>query len=241
MRSKILAVACSTLLALNLAYAQTDQAADEAESSQPVTISLEKLAAEADLIALAQVKDTDYEYTRDFPSGGSAYLRILIPYKVPNPMDMIQLYEEGLHESECYFQNPTVFEEGRRYMVFLKQDPAKADRFRGLSSGCAIEVLVTDSNYYAVRYPVTGFELSDDLSEFISQYEFADSYALVETDELPPDQRDMLLEDGYLADHEDMLTYTSGIDLSVFRKLLGPAAVMEDRHARNIPQTPESD
>ena len=99
-----------------------------ASGSQPTTsgevqirtgISLSKLSRKADIVALAQVKDTDYVYTRSFPSEGSAFLKILIAYKPNQPSEeIIEVYETGLHANECYFENPTVFADGRRYLFF---------------------------------------------------------------------------------------------------------------------------
>ena len=47
----------------------------------PEAVSLTDLAARSDLVALAQVRDTDYRRQREIPVSGSAYLRVLIPYK----------------------------------------------------------------------------------------------------------------------------------------------------------------
>ncbi len=104
-----------------------------AQDERPVPpISLADLGAKAEVIVLAQVKDTDYFYRRGYPVSGSAYLKILIPYKIDKAMEIIEIHERGLHENECYFSNPTVFEEGRRYLLFLKRDPDRPERYRGL-------------------------------------------------------------------------------------------------------------
>ena len=95
------------------------QAKDDLTTSP---VSLAELAQKADAIMLAQVRDTDYFYRHEYPVNGSAYLKVLIPYKLDQPADIIEIHEQGLHENECYFPNPTVFEEGRRYLLFLKKD-----------------------------------------------------------------------------------------------------------------------
>ncbi len=123
---------------------------DEDRITAPVSLS--ELAEKADLVAVAQVKDTDYVYTRSFPSEGSAYLKILIAYKLkPETGEIIEVYEKGLHPNECYFENPTVFEEGRRYLVFFRLDPEDPGIYRGLAQGCALEILVTEDNRYALK------------------------------------------------------------------------------------------
>ena len=167
MRSKILVLG-SLLIFSTLTYAL--------EKTTPVSLSA--LAAEADLVAVAQVKDTDYVYTRSFPSEGSAFLRILIAYKQNNAdEEIIEIYEKGLHPNECYFENPTVLEEGRRYLVFFRLDPDDPENYRGLAEGCALEILVTGNNGYALKYPIKGIDLTDDLDKLAIKYDFRDNYA----------------------------------------------------------------
>ncbi len=218
-----------------------------AQDEQPVPpISLADLGAKAEVIVLAQVKDTDYFYRRDFPVSGSAYLKILIPYKIDKPMEIIEIHEQGLHENECYFPNPTVFEEGRRYLLFLQRDPDKPERYRGLAEGCALDVLVERDNHYALRYPVTGIDLADELEGLAVEMQFGDSYAIEDEDSLTSTERNILLDAGWIAPLEEskkktapgvlgapqpktegpQWIYTRGIDLATIRKMLGP---MQDR------------
>ena len=137
---------------LIFAIGNTPANGDLENNSTPVSLS--ELAARADLVAVAQVKDTDYFYTRAFPSEGSAYLKILITYKTNKANEeIIEVYEKGLHSNECYFENPTVLEEGRRYLVFFRLDPEDPKIYRGLPEGCALEILVDENNRYALRYP----------------------------------------------------------------------------------------
>ncbi|MBT8064120.1 MAG: hypothetical protein KJN94_03800, partial [Gammaproteobacteria bacterium] len=58
--------------------------------------SLAELAAEADLVALAQLRDTDYRRQRNIPVSGAAYLRVLIPYKGVKAGEIIEVFEKGL-------------------------------------------------------------------------------------------------------------------------------------------------
>jgi hypothetical protein len=76
--------------------------AEEADDQAVSPVSLAELAMSADLVVLAQVKDTDYFMRRNIPVSGSAYLKVLIPYKVDSPADLIEVYEKGLHDQECY-------------------------------------------------------------------------------------------------------------------------------------------
>ena len=233
--------------------------------------SLADLARQADFIALAQIRDTDYLRRRDIPVSGSAYLRVLITYAAATdqtaftPSDdeaelgadsgadfgpdtgageeVAEVYEQGLHEGECYFPNPSVLEEGRRYLVFLRRDPDDPERFRGLPEGCAIDVLVDRENGYVVRMPVTGIRLNAtqtaQLERLARPVRFSDPYAVVADDDLAPARRDAMRAAGQIApwaaddhasDSADPLppspssprqwTYTLGVPLSEFRKLL---------------------
>lgn len=190
------------------------------ERADAHTIALADLAAEADVVALAQARDTDYVYRREFPYRGSAYLKVLIPYRGGPLPDIIEVYEEGLHEHECYFPNPSVFEEGRRYLLFLRRDPEKEGRYRGMPLGCALDVLVTADNRYAVRMPADGIALSDPLAGLAEAMPFADSYASETNESLPPDRRNAWLQDGYLAADGERFRYTQGIDLTEIRRLM---------------------
>jgi len=190
-------------------------------STETKPISLTDLAKKADLVALAQVKDTDYVYTRSFPSEGSAFLKVLIAYKpAQSPEEIITINEKGLHPNECYFENPTVLEEGRRYLVFLRRDPQDPESYRGLQEGCALEVLVTEENRYAIRYPVVGIDLANKLDKLIVKYDFSDNYALISEDSLSPALRDALLAKELIVPYQGKFKYTHGIDLTEARKLI---------------------
>lgn len=216
---------CSLVVSVLLSLAAQ---ADDVPATPKPAASLSELAAAADLVVLAQARDTDYLLRRDIPVSGSAYLRVLIPYKVDQNLDLVEVYEKGLHDNECYFPNPTVFEEGRRYLLFLKRDAEEPERYRGLPEGCALDVLVDNENRYAVRYPVTGIELSDSLDLLAKPMTFRDGYAIVEDSELAPELRNSLLDGGYLKSHgDDAWMYTHGISLGELRQLIAPEALAD--------------
>ncbi|MDT8320521.1 MAG: hypothetical protein RQ826_08325 [Xanthomonadales bacterium] len=246
------------IVALMAAPTQAQVRAQANDAPAPSPISLADLARKADMIALAQARDTDYFTRRDIPVSGSAYLRILIPYKLSEALDIVEVFEKGLHENECYFPNPSVFEEGRRYLLFLKKDPDHAERYRGLDEGCAIEVLVRRDNRYAVRFPVIGIDLADPLDSYAKPMEFSDPYAVIDDDALAAAERDALLAAGliapFMAEDADALEedpaaripgavvpeavgrrwiFTHGIELSTVRELMGPAAISTERHLKN--------
>jgi hypothetical protein len=221
---KPMPVSLLVLLSICCAF-KTSQAIGEPRQKAAPT-SLSKLASKADLVAVAQVKDTDYVYTRSFPSEGSAYLKILISYKHKQADgEIIEVYDKGLHPNECYFKNPTVFEEGRRYLVFFRHDPEDPQNYLGLAEGCALEILVTEDNRYALKYPVTGIDLIDNLKALATEYDFRDHYALVAGEDLSPSVRDELLENELLIPYQNAYKYTHGVDLNSIRKLIGADAL----------------
>lgn len=188
--------------------------------------SLTDLAASADLVALVQARDTDYFMRRDIPVSGSAFMKVLIPYKMDQDIDLVEVYEKGLHENECYFPNPTVFEEGRRYLLFARRDPEDPERYRGLPQGCSLEVLVTMDNRYALRWPLHGIRLSDPVEPLVQKMTFSDGYALAKDESLSPAERNAMLEAGHIEPAEDgSWRFTKGIDLTALRQLIETEAL----------------
>jgi hypothetical protein len=219
------AVRCGVLL-IATALPGLPAAEDAAGPAPPARLT--DLAAAADLVALVQVRDTDYLTRRDIPVSGSAFLQVLIPYKSDRPADLVEVYEKGLHDNECYFPNPTVFEEGRRYLLFARRDPEDAERYLGLPQGCALEVLVAGDNRYALRYPPGGIALADPLEALAEPMAFADRYALVDDEALPPAERNALRDAGHIEDAGDgRWRYTRGVDLTTVRRLIDPEALAD--------------
>jgi len=232
------------LLALALTFAvsgfaqETD--GDVADAPPP---RLAELAAAADLVALVQVLDTDYEYAREFPVGGTAFLDILIPYKLDRPLpDIVEVYEEGLHPGECYFPNPPVTEEGRRYLLFVRRNPEVEGQYLGLESGCTLTALVTEDNRYALRYPLHGLAVSDPVDALAQPVDYADSHAVLDYEELEVDERNDLLARDLVVERDDR-TYklTHGVPLGDIRRLLGAENLTTDRALLRPPPAPDLD
>ncbi len=224
-------IPATLLILLTMAFAMSISLAVGEPGQKAAPVSLSTLATKADLVAVAQVKDTDYVYTRSFPSEGSAYLKVLIAYKHNQPdAEIIEVYDKGLHPNECYFENPTVLEEGRRYLVFFRHDPDDPENYLGLDEGCALEILVTEDNRYALKYPVTGIDLADDLDSLVTEYDFRDSYALISEESLTASVRDELLSEGLIIPYQDGFKFTNGVDLSSARKLMGAEALKPEKN-----------
>jgi hypothetical protein len=206
------------------ANAEGDREPGDSSADKPV--SLTTLAEQADLVAVVQVRDTDYVYTRAFPSEGSAYLKILISYKANRPeQDLIEVYEKGLHAHECYFEDPAHPDDGRRYLVFLRIDPKDPETYLGLEQGCALEILVTANSSYALRYPAEGINLSDDLTNLASPMDFRDTHALISQESILPASRDQLLEKGLIEPQGEQFKLTHGVDLTAARRLINADAL----------------
>jgi len=220
-----------SMLVFSTAVVAAEARPGDAKSPEIAPLSLSELARKADLVAVAQVKDTDYVYTHSYPNEGSAYLKILFTYKHNNPLeDIVEVYEKGLHPNECYFENPTVLEEGRRFLIFFRLDPDDPNVYRGLTEGCALELLVTQDNRYALKYPIDGVKLTDKLGDLARKYDFHDYYAEVAEDSISPDKRDALLAAGYITPYADGFKYTYGVDLTAARSLISPAALKSRRN-----------
>ncbi|MDX1569249.1 MAG: hypothetical protein R3200_02100 [Xanthomonadales bacterium] len=189
--------------------------------------SLAELADEADLIAVVRVEQVDYEKTRSFPSSGSAFLEILIPYKGDVARgDWIEVKEQGLAESACYYPEPDPFVfEGARFLVLLRADPKEEEVYRGVAPACRIPVLVTSENRYAVLYPVKGLDLPEELAE---RQTYADPAAVVDAtdftraqiEELETDYQAEPVERGPFEPNNLLYTYTRGIPLGEVRRLM---------------------
>jgi hypothetical protein len=221
----------SVLVFSTVVYAADTNKGNDNGSPETVPISLSELAMKADIVAVAQVKDTDYVYARSFPNEGSAFLKILIAYKLNNPVEeIVEVYDKGLHPNECYFENPTVFEEGRRYLVFFRLDPKDPEIYRGLEEGCALELFVTQDNRYALKYPLEGINLKDKLDELVGEFDYHDNYAVVSDEDLTPELRNDLLERSLIIPYQDNYKYTHGIDLTTVRSLISIEALKPRRN-----------
>lgn len=224
------------MLAISL-LATAGHAPGQDEPAPPPPPTLAEAAAAADLVALVQVADTDYETARDFPTGGTAYLRVLIPYKVTRPLeDLIEVYEEGLHEGECYFPTPKVTEEGGRFLVFLRFNPNVEGQYLGLPHGCSLEALVTRDNRYVLRYPLADMPVAEQPRAFASPREFQDSYAAFADDDMSVEERNALLDGGYLVRTDEGFRFTHGVGLSDIRRLIGSENLTDDRFLRRVPE-----
>lgn len=231
------------LLALPaLAVAQTgdeasDQTSDPARANgEPVEIHpLAQRAATSDVVVLAQLDRTDYEYTRGFPIDGRAWFDTLLSYKAPRVVERFIVKESGLKDIECYFPEVAEGQEPPRYLLFLVRDPE--DGWRGHPDGCAFEVLVNADNRYVLRWPQAAFggdggRGDATIEQMVQAMVFQGPRARIDASDLLVHQRAARAEAEFMrVDGSDLLP-TRGIELGDFRRLISPGLVDEEGSLR---------
>src|SRR5699024_16359 len=165
--NKIIATAL-LLLALPLAA----QESSDSSQDKPLTTPAER-AAESDYVVLAQLRIYKYETRRDIPVKGDTSFDVLVPYKVPKPVDTLKVVEESFGEGKCYFQDVELFGQMPRYLLFLVDNPeGKAGEVRGHPDGCAVSVVATTDNRYVVRWPIENMRFEKDAEALVQTFEF---------------------------------------------------------------------
>ncbi|TVQ40626.1 MAG: hypothetical protein EA370_03475 [Wenzhouxiangella sp.] len=194
-----------------------------------------ELAASSEVVVLARLDRANYDKRRGFPVRGSAWVRVLVAYKVPHPMDLIRIFEEGLGEDRCYFDDAPLWQESPRYILFLNHKEQRS--YEGNRATCRLDVLVTRDNRYAVRWPQAGLYLSDDELDLVQELEFHGPGATLDASEMTSIRREETMASYFMVeDGEDRskarLRYTRGILLEDFRTLLGSENLTSDRIQR---------
>ena len=205
-----------------------------AEDNEPVMeapLTPEQLAATSDVVVLAQLRHLDYEYRREIPVSGEAWFEILIPYKVPGAMDQIEVHEEGLHDEECYFERAEGWHEEPRFLLFLIKDEEEGE-YRGNPAGCALHVLTSRDAAYVIRYPQENLNLDEEGLDLVDSFDLVGPGARRSTEGMTSIRKAELKEDYHMREEDEALVYTRGIELSLFRPLMGDGLLDEDRQYR---------
>ncbi|MFC3193889.1 hypothetical protein ACFODZ_06525 [Marinicella sediminis] len=185
--------------------------------------SFAEAAAWADVVAIAQVINIDYLQTRELNASGQGFLTVRVPYKGVKKDDLLIISSKGFEEHVCYY--PDRVEEGQRYLVFLKES-ANQGEYHGFKPFCQLQVLLTDTGEYALRYPQElGFELDPEL---VRELNFNDPHSEIDATEWTHIAREQHQQeyDTTLREDSDMfqkyfyLQYTRGIMIYEIRKLL---------------------
>jgi hypothetical protein len=188
---------------------------------------LAERAGSSDIVVLAQLDRVDYEYRRDFPVDGEAWLRPLIPYKSPRPLTgILVVSEQGLSDNECYFPRVDPWEEQPRYLLFLNRDRDDGT-LEGHADGCAIEVLVNASGRYAARWPQPAFggdhgRGGERLQKRVREMTFQGPMARIDASDMLAHRRRARAERDFMEiDGSDLLP-TRGIEITALRELMQP-------------------
>lgn len=192
-------------------------------------------AATSDLVTLAQLDRTDYEYTRGFPIDGRAWFAALLDYKAPRVVERFIVNESGLKEIECYFPEVDAGVEGPRYLLFLNTDPEGG--YLGHPDGCAFEVLVNADNRYAIRWPQAalggeGGQGDANLQALVEEMRFQGPSARIDASDMLAHQREARADTQFLRVDGTDLMPTRGIPLSAFRRLMTPGLMNDDGRLR---------
>ncbi len=185
--------------------------------------SFAAVAEWADVIAVAQVVNVDYQQTRELNAKGQAFLNVHVPYKGVNKNDLLVVSSKGFAPHNCYY--PDRAGEGERFLVFLKKSKNEGE-YHGFKPYCQLQILLTDTGEYALRYPLDlDFEID---SELVKHIQFNDPNARINVTDWTGISRDQhqLKYASTLTQEADMfqkfyyLTYTQGVMLYEIRKLM---------------------
>jgi len=191
---------------------------------QPVEFkSFAEAAAWADVVAIAQVVNIDYLKTRDLNSQGQGFLTVRVPYKGVKKNDLLIVSSKGFEDHVCYY--PDRIDEGERFLVFLKNSENQGE-YRGFKPYCQLQVLLTDTGEYALRYPLDA--KLDVPSDIIEDIVFNDPHAVLDVTDWTNISRvdhqekysTTLSEDSDMFQKFFYLTYTKGIKIYKIRKLM---------------------
>lgn len=206
-----------------LPEANRDFAFDYAPIEPQTFASFEEVAAWADVVAIAQVMNIDYEKTRELNAKGQAFLTVRVPYKGVQKDELLIVSSKGFEDHVCYY--PEREDEGQRFLVFLKQSKNEGE-YHGFNPYCQLQVLLTDLGQYALRHPVdVDFDVAEDL---VQTLQFNDPHSVIDATEWTNIRREQhqqqyhttLREDSDMFQKYFYLTYTQGIMMYEIRKLM---------------------
>jgi hypothetical protein len=185
--------------------------------------SFAEAAAWADVVAIAQVTNIDYLQTRELNASGQGFLTVRVPYKGVKKNEMLIVSSKGFEDHVCYY--PDREGEGQRYLVFLKK-AANEGEYHGYKPFCQLQVLLTDTGEYALRYPQDlGFELDPSV---VRELQFNDPHSEIDATDWTNLAREehqqkygsVLREDSDMFQKFFYLSYTRGIMIYDVRKLM---------------------
>jgi len=142
----------------------------------PTLSSFAQASQWADLVAVAQVDDIEYEKVRKLNAKGYAFLNVLIAYKGTTRGESIAVLATGLQDDACYY--PDRENEGERFLVFLKKAPGELKNvYYGFKPFCQFQILLSDLGQYILRTPLDGVDIP---KELIEPHQFNDPHAMLD-------------------------------------------------------------
>jgi len=183
---------------------------------------LSTVAAKADIIAVIQVDETDYQRGHGIPMSGEATARVLVAYKGATRGEVLTIRAKGLGAEQCYY--PGRENEGPRFLAFLHEVAPRKHSFdprivSGVKPNCALPIFVTANAAYALRYPIDDFAIPKSL---VHDMTFADPYSYVDKNELTQAQIAAIISRYAAEDTGEHLHYTRGVKLADIRGLMFP-------------------
>jgi len=192
----------------------------------PELKTLDQATEWADLVALVQVDDIEYDKVRELNSKGFAYLNVLIPYKGSQLNEPIAVITYGVEDNACYF--PDRENEGQRFLTFLKKAPGpKSNVYYGYKPFCQMQVLLNDIGQYYLRFPLDNQNLKID-SKLVQDVTYHEPHAFIDATLWTGTQRQKyaekfsceIIEGEERFNRSYQLRYTQGVPISDIRPLL---------------------
>jgi hypothetical protein len=180
----------------------------------------------ADVVAIAQVDDIEYEKTRKLNAKGYAFLNILVAYKGVQRGEPIAVLASGFEDNACYY--PDRKNEGERFLVFLKKAPNQEKNvYYGFKPFCQMQILLSDMGQYILRTPLDT-DLIDIDESIIEQQQFNDPHAMFDTtlwtginrDKYAEQYQCKIIESSDTFNKYFHLLYTQGVPIYKIRPLL---------------------
>ena len=180
----------------------------------------------ADLVAVAQVANIEYEQQRKLNAKGYGFLDIRVGYKGISKGEKIAVVAKGFDDNVCYY--PDRENEGQRFLVFLKKAPNEQENvYYGFKPYCQLQILLSDLGQYILRTPLDNhvFEIDENL---IENQTFNDPHAMVDATLWTSTKREEFAKKYKcsIVESEDEfnkyfhLRYTQGVPIYNIRKLL---------------------
>lgn len=223
----LIVISTTTFAKITFAQDPNDFSTKEIEKLKaPTFTSFAEAAQWADLVAIAQVDDIEYEQVRKLNSKGYAFLNILVAYKNATRGESIAVIATGFDDNICYY--PDRENEGERFLVFLKKAPKELSNvYYGYKPFCQFQVLLSDLGQYILRTPLDDNIITIE-KENIETQTFNDPHSTLDTTLWTGIKRDEFAEKYQceIIETEDRfnkifhLKYTQGVPIYKVRSML---------------------